>query len=101
MSINKSLSNNFNIPSVSMCINESGKLALVSLNISGGVNSVEVFGSIGDKLHRINCNHQSTKKVPLIQGRCTDRISEIFKVDLVKGFEVEHLSAKSLSSCFH
>lgn len=89
---NKYLPDDFDIPSESMYINSGGKkLAVVRFTISGGASGVEILGINGDKMHRVSCNHQSGKKVPLLQGKCADRISEIFKVNLEKGMEVEHL----------
>jgi hypothetical protein len=80
------------MPSESMYINSNGKKpAVIRFSIADGTSSIEVLGLNGDKLHRVSCNHQSTEKVPLVQCKCVDRISEIFKVNIVKGMEVEHL----------
>jgi hypothetical protein len=89
---NKYLPDDFDIPLESMYINSGGKkLAVIRFTISGGASGVEILGIKGDKLHRVSCNHQSPEKIPLLQGKCANRISEIFKVALVKGMKVEHL----------
>lgn len=89
---NKYLPDDFNMYSESMYIHSDGKkLAVVRFTISGSASSVEILGINRDKMHRVSCKHQSGKEIPLLQGKCADRISEIFKVNLEKGVEVEHL----------
>lgn len=89
---NKYLPGDFDMPSESMYINSGGKkLAVVRFTFYGGASSVEILGINGNQLHRVSCNHQSPKNVPLVQGECADRISEVFGINFEKGMQVEHL----------